>query len=398
MRVALISIVEELPVQSSPTGVRKRRGLMQFGGRSLAERQIAQALELDCERVVCLTQDIPQGHLALQQLCEAGGAQFQLVESVVELSGLVRAADELFVFAEGTLLPTDAVEKLAARPGVLAIAADKGVPAGFERLDADHAWAGLLRGPGTLIERLTDLPSDIEPVAALLRIALQSGARLVSIADQAIDNGTLAIFESEAQVLHAQKNWLRRAIRLRSWFAPGLALADRLAGRYAAKLLAWDVAGWRGAIAVIVLLLIATCLAIFVNVASAYVAIAIGTFGATVILTMSALSYGERPDRNVKPPKIARWAVDLAIIATPLVATLPQVATGTAFALVALIGVMRLAELLVRSPRMAIVGDRIVLCILLALAATMEALVPVTQITALAILGLALVITRKTQR
>ncbi len=395
MRVALISIAETLPGANDD----QRRGMLRFAGRSLAAHQIGVALAMHCDRIVCLTQGIPPGHLELQQASEAGGAQFHLVGSVAQLSGLVRAADELFVFAEGVLLPKGAVlEALDARSGVLAVAGDKGVSLGFERLDPHMAWAGVLRSTGSAVERLTKLPSDIEPIAALLRICLQSGARLVPLPDSLLDDGTLAIFETEAQVVRAQDGWLRRSIELRSWAAPGLALADRIVARFAARLLGIDPQGWRAATVTMTLAALAMAISAFAGPALGYAMLVFAALASVISAWLDVLSNPDGPRQRVGPARLARWAVNAAIIGIPLVAALPEISGDAAFSLAAMIAVLTLAGRLKKSSKLAIFGDRIVLTIILAAMSAAGLLIPTVQLLTLGVLVAALVIQRRTQR
>src|SRR5690606_40835190 len=112
--------------------------------------------------------------------CDRCGAQrdphsFPTRRSSDLLLGAVRADDELLALAPG-LLPeaADALEGLGKRKGVLVLPAGPGVAAGFERLDLNRAWAGALVVGGAQVELLSDLPPDIEPTSALVRIALQA--------------------------------------------------------------------------------------------------------------------------------------------------------------------------------------------------------------------------------
>ena len=143
---------------------------------------------------------------------------------------MVRAADELLVIADGLLPDPALAEKLLAdRPAVLALPAEEGVDAGFERIDREYAWAGLLLVRGPAVERLADLPPDADPVAGLLRIALQAGTRVVTMSPDILASREWGLAESEEDAAEFEQVWLARHVRPASFAAPFLAAADRAA-------------------------------------------------------------------------------------------------------------------------------------------------------------------------
>ena len=73
MRVALLSTLEP-SVDDATTP----RGLLRLGGRSVTHHQLATALALGCERVICLADGLPGEGIALQHAAERAGASFQI--------------------------------------------------------------------------------------------------------------------------------------------------------------------------------------------------------------------------------------------------------------------------------------------------------------------------------
>lgn len=225
MRVALLSMMESLAdVGGDP------RAFLTVAGRTLVRHQLDCALSLGCEKIACQAHGFSRELLDLQHVAEKSGAQFQVLSGSRALSGMVRAADELLVFADG-LLPDCALAEtlLADRPAVLVLAAEEGIAAGFERIDRDHAWAGLLMVRGPAVERLTDLPPDADPIASLLRIALQTGTRTVSMPDGALASHEWGLVRSDYEAARYEQVWLDRHVRSASFAAPALAAADRAA-------------------------------------------------------------------------------------------------------------------------------------------------------------------------
>ena len=66
MRVALLSTLEP-----SADDATTPRGLLRLGGRSIVHHQLATALALGCERVICLADGLPGEVIAIQHAAEA---------------------------------------------------------------------------------------------------------------------------------------------------------------------------------------------------------------------------------------------------------------------------------------------------------------------------------------
>ena len=187
------------------------RAFLRVGGANLARHQLSLALAAECERVVCVARDFSPDLIALQHEAERGGARFQVVSGPRGLAGLVTAADEVLVIADG-LLPTtgDALRLLDGPPAVLVQPAESGIPAGYERIDLNHAAAGLMLLPGRLIDRLSELPGDVDPASALLRIALQAGVTQRSVPDEVRLGGRWLLVRTEDEAHHAEESWMAR--------------------------------------------------------------------------------------------------------------------------------------------------------------------------------------------
>jgi len=187
------------------------RAFLRVGGASLARHQLALALQAGCERIVCLARNLGPDLLELQHEAERSGASFHVVAGARGLSGLVSAADEVLVIAEG-LLPTagDALRLIDGPAAVLVQPAETGIPAGFERIDLNHAAAGMMLVPGRLVDRLMDLPPDVEPASALMRIALQAGIPQRPVPDEVRDAWRWLLVRSENEAHAAEDGWMTR--------------------------------------------------------------------------------------------------------------------------------------------------------------------------------------------
>lgn len=207
-------------------GSSSARAFLRIGGLTVARQQATLALQLGCERIICIAPGLSPELSDLQQQIEAGGAQFHLISQARALVGLVSAVDEVVVLADGLFATNSAALALLDEgQAVLVQPIEQGLAAGFERIDLNHAFGGAMRLPGRLVERLAELPADCDATSALLRIALQAGVRQKAIPqpDQARLFWTLVRSEEQAHALEPQ--WIRQRTRGEG----GLSLSGALA-------------------------------------------------------------------------------------------------------------------------------------------------------------------------
>lgn len=234
MRVALISAVEE-----GAGGADHPLAWLPFCGSTIARRQIDLALALGCERIICLTTDTGQRTLPLERSAQSGGAKFQTARGPRQLVGTIQADDELLVFAEGLLIDAaEAVPLLQEGNGILTLPADIGIPAGFERIDADYAWAGVFIIPGGLVDQLDELPSDVDPVSTLLRMALQFHVPRRAVPPEALADGWWQLLTRDTDIQALEAAWLRRRLPEASIFSPTNWLSRQILDRHGAAMLA----------------------------------------------------------------------------------------------------------------------------------------------------------------
>jgi hypothetical protein len=320
-------------------------GPVRLGGRSIAWHQVQAALSLGCERIVCLAEAPGSGLSAIQSEAEARGAKFSAISHARALAGLVSAADTLFVFAPGVLPDRDwLAQALGARAGIASLPAESAIERGFERIDRDRAWGGVLATRGDAVEALSLLPPDADPIAGLLRIALQRGGRCVEVPERWLDEGRWALLADAAAARRIESGWQSRHVPAPSLDHPGEALAHALARIALPKLAERPV--------------IAPAIA-FGGSALAIIGGVLGYSGATVgglaTLVVSALaaSVGDRLTRFARAgagepadnriTAIRRAAIDLSLVG---IAASPQEFAGwqAPFVALVLVAAMRLAD------------------------------------------------------
>lgn len=218
MRVALMEMTDD------------GRAPVRLGGRPIAWHQLQAALALGCERIVCLA-DAPGPSLAaLQREAEARDVRFSAISHSRAVSGLVSSADTLFVFSPGILPDKEwLTQTLGARAGIACLPADDAVERGFERIDRDRAWGGVLATRGDAVEALALLPPDADPIAGLLRVALQRGGRCVEIPEHWLDEGRWALLGDSAAAGRVEAGWQERHVPPPGLDNPGMSLAHLIA-------------------------------------------------------------------------------------------------------------------------------------------------------------------------
>jgi len=240
MRTALLAAI-----RTTPQGL--LRASLPLAERPVLAWQTALACALGCERVIILS-DAPDEALSeAERTCRSQGAAFHRLRQFAGLAALIHADDELLLIGDGLLPDRGALEELVAPAGagkplarvVLCLPDDHTQsarwPEDFERIDAARCWAGVSVMRAGPVQRLVDFPPDSNAVSLLLRMALQDGTACRTLtASQSAENRWLLAHDPE--VLGAQEQALIAGSRKAGeWSAPGLALAEAMAARFALR-------------------------------------------------------------------------------------------------------------------------------------------------------------------
>lgn len=232
------------------------RAAVRLGGRSIAHHQVDLALTLECQRIICLAPALDPELIKLQRLAEAAGARFHVLPGTRSLAGLITAVDEVVAIADGLFVAADPLPELLGRgSAVLVQPIDQGLTRGFERIDLNHASAGLMRVPGRLVAGLMDMPDDCDAFSALQRIALQAAVPQKSVPDQAASPTFWALVRTQAEADQIEPVWLNARTAHDRAAAPGEWLARLAARAFGSAVL--DAAGGSAPLAIGAALLIA---------------------------------------------------------------------------------------------------------------------------------------------
>lgn len=365
MLVALLSALEP-----AGEGASCPKGFLVVGGRTVIQRQASLAMALGCERIICLSDGLPTELVEVQHMVERAGLRFHAIRDRTALHALATASDQVLVIADGVLPERTLVQGLLGhRMAVLSLPETEGLQAGFERLDRDRCWAGAARCSGAEIERLADLPRDIDPLGALMRSALQAGRPVVPLPNGALVSGHWSRVDNAHAAASVGKALLRQGFTAARWVAPGNALADRLVLGNADELMRRP--GWRAAIlaATVAGFGAATLAVQFGHLVPALLLLAAGCMALRAFATLRQLA-GERVE--TAPDRLWRWPImvtDLVLLALFVQADRMFLAEGAAYPLIVLLLGLHLWRLM-PNPDIRMAGEeRPALLILLALAA-----------------------------
>ncbi len=236
MRIGLISLLDNDAGRELP-----RTALIRHCGLPVAAHQSDMALAGGCEKLIYVIDDQTQADAeALKRRTADAGVTVVFLKRARDLRAHVTASDELLVLAAGLLPGPRLFRQITTKPGVATFPADWAVPAGFERIDREVAWAGVLVTRGAVVEGLSELDDDIDLVAALLRLTLQSGTQCRKLDETEFEEGDW-LFANDADALAAREaRWYRGNADAIDFRAPGIAIAETAGAR-----LARDIIGTR---------------------------------------------------------------------------------------------------------------------------------------------------------
>lgn len=293
------------------------RAFLRVGATTIARQQLALALALRCERIVCIARGMRPELIELQHEVEANGAQFNVIPGPRSLLGLITATDELIVVSDGLFVSTaEAADLLGKGEAVLVQPVDQGLAAGFERIDLNNAAAGAMRIPGRLVDGIADLPADCDATSALQRLALQANVRQRPI--PAADSGSLfwTLVRDDAEAHDLEPLWIHH--RTRDDQPPNLsrAIALLVVRRFGPGILHAGSGAAHLAIGAAILAAIAIGLGWFGFFAAGLVVCALGWITREIAGLLARVEAGPAPVRQGLLEQVAAygWMIDAVII------------------------------------------------------------------------------------
>lgn len=203
---ALISAYQESEEPGGPL-----RAVLPLAGRTLIERQARLAVLAGARRILVLVERVPPELLAALDRLRRDGLGVLLARSAEEAAEQVDPTDPLLLIADGFIGDESHLRRLAAAsPPALLTVPDASVDDRFERIDAESRWAGVALIDGALLADTVSMLRDWDPQSTLLRRAVQSGARMLSVRGEA-GAGDLTIAERMADLSAVHRRIVDRA-------------------------------------------------------------------------------------------------------------------------------------------------------------------------------------------
>ncbi|WP_242404997.1 hypothetical protein [Novosphingobium sp. MBES04] len=397
LRIALLSMTDPTGAGQTPP----RAGL-RVAGASLARHQLGLVLALKCHRIVCLAAGGSSDVQDLERAAQDAGVQFRIVSGPHDVPAQVGEADELFVITDGLFVDPDVALPLLEdiRSCVLVQPVEGARTAGYERIDLNRCAAGLMRLPGGVVDRLREVPEESDTISILTRLALQAGTPMRDVPAAVCGGANWRLVTSEADAIGLEEEWLHRHFTAGRGQSPGRLLAQYGAVAFGATLLQVGRASNVVSAAALVLLALAGLLGWFgLPGAGFFVA------GLTWILIEGGrkVRAAERRPLGEAVPAIERadamvWLVDVVLAGLVLLAAerLPgQDILHWLYVPASLFLVIALAPRILEGWAGALISDRAVLALLLALGATFGQVLGVVQVLALSILVAELVLAKR---
>ncbi|MBB3990882.1 hypothetical protein GGR19_002313 [Croceicoccus naphthovorans] len=220
-------------------GLLTRAGV-RVGGESVIEQQLELVVAAGAKRLLLLADRRAVGLDDAVALASEAGMEVRIIADAPALCSEVTAADELMVLGDALIADPVLLLPLLQTSGVAVLPIEAGLAAGFERIDAENAWAGVLVIPGALAERLRQLPRDCDVASSLLRIALMAGVTVRQVPGEALTEKRWAVVKSEADGLAIEAHRLRHSLEAARGRTLGSRLAGLLVGRFGNRLFEAD--------------------------------------------------------------------------------------------------------------------------------------------------------------
>lgn len=151
--------------------------LLTLGGQTLLERMVDQAIRLGCQHVVICAGPLPSSLMGALDRLKARGLDLALARTPREAADLLHPEEQVLLFNSALILPDEELNGVAAlmQPTLFTLPEIWGRDR-YERIDAQHNWAGIAVLPASLIRETVAMLGDWAFGPTLLRRAVQLGA------------------------------------------------------------------------------------------------------------------------------------------------------------------------------------------------------------------------------
>ncbi len=176
------------------------RASLHFAGQTLIEYQARQAARAGADRILILVSVITPALSQAVDRLSADGISVALTRDMVSVVRDAPRDSDVLLMADGAIIAQSHVEAVAsADANALLVSDDSRASAPFERIDAGQRWAGLARISPDLLFGTLDMIGDWDLALTLVRAAVQKGARRITVPQDDLMDGRVAIVDSQQQ-------------------------------------------------------------------------------------------------------------------------------------------------------------------------------------------------------
>lgn len=184
------------------------RAALPLAGATLMEHQIRRLATAGAERPILLVEQMNPALAAPLARLRADGIAVKVATNIAAAADLLAAEPRVLILADACLPDRALIDRIAAA-AVPSIAVVDDVPdhAMFERIDAQHRWAGIALLDGRRIAEVAQMVGDWDPISTMLRSAVQEHAGRIEAGRD------VPVLAGSADMLHAAEARLVTASR-----------------------------------------------------------------------------------------------------------------------------------------------------------------------------------------
>lgn len=176
------------------------RASLHFAGQTLVEYQARQAVRAGADRIMILVSVITPAISQAVDRLSADGIAVALVRDMVSMVRDAPRDSDVLLVADGAIVSQAHMDGIGGAEGdALLVTDDSRAAAPFERIDAGQRWAGLARISPALLFGTLDMIGDWDLALTLVRAAVQKGARRLTVPQDDLLEGRVAIVDTQQQ-------------------------------------------------------------------------------------------------------------------------------------------------------------------------------------------------------
>jgi hypothetical protein len=184
------------------------RAALPLAGATLVEHQIRRLATAGAERPILLVEQMAPALAAPLARLRADGIAVKVATSIAAAADLLAAEPRVLVLADACLPDRALIDRIAlATVPSITVVDDVPENGAFERIDAQHRWAGIALLDGRRIAEVAQMVGDWDPISTMLRSAVQEHAVRIEVGRD------VPVLAGSAETLHAAELRLVAASR-----------------------------------------------------------------------------------------------------------------------------------------------------------------------------------------